>query len=305
MKSTELIVILGPTATGKTRVAARLAGRLGSCVISADSRQVYRGMDIGTGKDLGDYVIEGKQVPYYMIDIAEPGTRYNLFEYQRDFHSVFAAVSHPQRIPVLCGGSGLYIESIVRNYGLREVPQDEEMRKELRTKSLSELKEILATYITLHNTTDVDTVNRAIRAIEIARYQQLNRHLSAPYPDIQTLVFGIDCERNVRRDRITQRLLHRMEEGMVEEVEGLLAKGVTHDDLVFYGLEYKFVSEFMRGLLTRDEFVQKLETAIHQFAKRQMTYFRSMERKGVVIHWLPRVLSDGEMVDQILTSLRA
>lgn len=295
-----LIVLLGPTATGKTRVAALLAHRLGSCVISADSRQVYRRMDIGTGKDYGDYIVDGKTVPYNLIDIAEPGSRYNLFEYQRDFHKVFADVSDEKHIPVLCGGSGLYIDCIIRNYDLREVPQDPELRTKLKKKGLPELKKILSTYISLHNETDVDTVNRAVRAIEIAVYQQKHKHLSKPYPEISATVFGIDCSREVRRKRISERLIKRVDEGLIHEVENLLADGVTHDDLEFYGLEYKYVSEFLRGLYGKKEFLRKLEIAIHQFAKRQMTFFRSMEKKGVEIQWISREMSNEEMVDSII-----
>lgn len=299
----ELIVILGPTATGKTRVAALLAKELGSCVISADSRQVYKYMDIGTGKDIQDYNVNGFQVPYYMTDIAEPGTRYNLFEYQRDFHKVFAQVVRNGTIPVMCGGSGLYIDCIVRNYDLREVPQNPELRKDLKKKSLAELKTILAGYIRLHNDTDVDTVNRAVRAIEIAVYQHEHRLTSPPYRNIPSLVFGIESDRDERRERITRRLLKRVDEGLIEEVEGLLNRGVTHDDLIFYGLEYKYVSEYLRGILQKDAFIRQLETAIHQFAKRQMTFFRSMERKGVVIHWLPRSLSNEEIVSGMLQKI--
>lgn len=298
-----MIVLLGPTATGKTRVAALLAKELGSCVISADSRQVYRDMDIGTGKDLQDYIVNGFQVPYYMTDIAEPGTRYNLFEYQRDFHSVFTQVKG-KSLPIMCGGSGLYLDCIVRNYDLREVPQNPELRKELKKKTLAELKTILAGYINLHNETDVDTVNRAVRAIEIAVYQKAHRHTSKPYRDIPSLVFGIECEREERRERISRRLLKRVDEGLIEEVNGLLNRGVTHEDLIFYGLEYKYVSEYLRGILQKEEFVKQLETAIHQFAKRQMTFFRSMERKGVVIQWLPRSLSNEELVTGILGRIK-
>jgi tRNA dimethylallyltransferase len=301
----ELIVILGPTATGKTRVAALLAKELGSCVISADSRQVYKYMDIGTGKDIQDYTVDGFQVPYYMTDVAEPGTHYNLFEYQRDFHKVYNEVKHHPQIPVLCGGSGLYVDCIVRNYDLREVPQNPELRKELKKKPLEELKQILTGYIKLHNETDVDTVNRAVRAIEIAVYQQGHRHLTPPYPEIQSLVYGIDCDREERRTRISKRLRKRVDEGLIDEVNSLLNRGVTHDDLVFYGLEYKYVSEYLRGILDKENFLTQLETAIHQFAKRQMTFFRSMERKGVKIHWLSRKLSDNELVTAMLSAIKA
>jgi len=298
--ATDLIAILGPTATGKTRIAAILASKLGSCVISADSRQVYKRMDIGTGKDYADYCVDGKQVPYYMIDIAEPGSRYNLFEYQRDFHAVFAEIRKHQIIPVMCGGSGLYLDCILRNYDLREVPQNPELRTELKKKSLTELKEILASYIKLHNDTDVDTVNRAVRAIEIAVFQTVHKHLPGQYPSVKAKIFGIESDREIRRNRISQRLRKRVEEGLIEEVESLIEEGVTHEDLVFYGLEYKYVSEYLRGLCSKETFIVKLETAIHQFAKRQMTFFRSMEKKGVEINWLSRNMCDEDIADIIL-----
>jgi len=301
--SPELVVILGPTATGKTRIAAMLAHKLCSCVISADSRQVYRRMNIGTGKDYEDYIVKGFAVPYYMIDITEPGYKYNIFEYQGDFHKVFQKVKNNIHIPVLCGGSGLYIDCIIRNYDLREVPQNAELRKELKKKSLAELKEILGTYIKLHNTTDVDTINRAVRAIEIALYQKEHNRNSKPYPEVKPIIFGIDCERELRRKRISERLFKRVDEGLISEVEGLITEGIKHEDFEFYGLEYKYVSEYLQGKHSKKDFVKLLETAIHQFAKRQMTFFRSMERKGVKIKWFNREMSNEEIIDKMLTEI--
>ncbi|PKP22303.1 MAG: tRNA (adenosine(37)-N6)-dimethylallyltransferase MiaA [Bacteroidetes bacterium HGW-Bacteroidetes-21] len=298
-KKTDLIVILGPTATGKTRIAALLADRLNTCVISADSRQVYRRMDIGTGKDYADYQVEGKNIPAHLIDIVEPGYKYNLFEYQRDFHAVYTHIKNEGKTPILCGGSGLYIDCLLRNYDLREVPRNIALREKLQEKPLSELKTILASYKNLHNESDVDTVNRALRAIEIADFQTSNALSSQVYPAINYICFGIDCEREIRRQRITERLLKRAEEGLVAEVEGLMNEGLSYEDLEFYGLEYKYTAGYIRGDFDKNTFLALLETAIHQFAKRQMTFFRSMEKKGIKINWISRELTNEEIVDRI------
>ena len=285
-KSYDLITILGPTASGKTRFAVQLADRLGAEIISGDSRQVYRRMDLGTGKDLGDYRIGDRSVPYHLIDIVEPGTKYNVFEYQRDFLEAYNDIHRRGRKAVLCGGTGLYIESVLRAYRLSPVPQNPELRERLADKSLEELTALLATYKSLHNTTDVDTAQRAIRAIEIEEYYRQTPLDRRPFPKIESLTLGVDVSREVRRERISQRLRKRLDEGMCGEVERLLAEGIKPEDLIYYGLEYKYVTLYVRGQITFDEMAQQLEIAIHQFAKRQMTWFRGMERRGTPILWI-------------------
>ena len=281
-----LITVLGPTASGKTRFAVQLADRLGAEIISGDSRQVYRRMDLGTGKDLGDYRIGGRSVPYHLIDIVEPGTKYNVFEYQRDFLEAYNDIHQRGRKAVLCGGTGLYIESVLRAYRLSPVPQNPELRERLADKSLEELTALLATYKSLHNTTDVDTAQRAIRAIEIEEYYRQTPLDRRPFPKIESLTLGVDVSREVRRERISQRLRKRLDEGMCGEVERLLAEGIKPEDLIYYGLEYKYVTLYVTGQITFDEMAQQLEIAIHQFAKRQMTWFRGMERRGTPILWI-------------------
>ena len=285
-KSYDLITVLGPTASGKTRFAVQLADRLGAEIISGDSRQVYRRMDLGTGKDLDDYRIGGRSVPYHLIDIVEPGTKYNVFEYQRDFLEAYNDIHRRGRKAVLCGGTGLYIESVLRAYRLSPVPQNPELRERLADKSLEELTALLATYKSLHNTTDVDTAQRAIRAIEIEEYYRQTPLDRRPFPKIESLTLGVDVSREVRRERISQRLRKRLEEGMCGEVERLLAEGIKPEDLIYYGLEYKYVTLYVTGQITFDEMAQHLEIAIHQFAKRQMTWFRGMERRGTPILWI-------------------
>lgn len=285
-KSYDLITILGPTASGKTRFAVQLADRLGAEIISGDSRQVYRRMDLGTGKDLGDYRIGDRSVPYHLIDIVEPGTKYNVFEYQRDFLEAYNDIHQRGRKAVLCGGTGLYIESVLRAYRLSPVPQNPELRERLADKSLEELTALLATYKSLHNTTDVDTAQRAIRAIEIEEYYRQTPLDRRPFPKIESLTLGVDVSREVRRERISQRLRKRLDEGMCGEVERLLAEGIKPEDLIYYGLEYKYVTLYVTGQITFDEMAQQLEIAIHQFAKRQMTWFRGMERRGTPILWI-------------------
>jgi tRNA dimethylallyltransferase len=281
-----LLTILGPTACGKTQLAVAAAAKLGSCVISADSRQVYKQMDIGTGKDLSEYSFEGSNVPYYLIDIYQPGEKYNVYEYQKDFFDVYEKVYSDSTIPVLCGGSGLYIEAVLRNYQLLSVPVNEELRDNLKNKSLEELSAILATYKLMHNKSDVDTVKRAVRAIEIAEYQKEHANENPDRPIINSLIIGIDFERDIVRKRITERLHQRLKSGMIDEVRSLLDKGLSSEDLIYYGLEYKYITLYLIGQLSYDEMVAQLNIAIHQFSKRQMTWFRKMERSGFYIHWI-------------------
>ncbi len=283
---TDIITILGPTASGKTRVAVSLARRLNAEIISADSRQVYRRMDIGTGKDLTDYTEGGTPVACHLIDIAEPGTKYDLFQYQRDFLAAYNEIRERGHRVILCGGTGLYLESILKSYRLSPVPQNPELRKSLQGKSLEELTQILSTYKTLHNTTDVDTAQRAIRAIEIADHYQKEPLDDRPFPSITSYTIGIDVDRETRRERITRRLHERLKEGMLNEVKALLQEGIPPEDLIYYGLEYKYLTLHATGQLSYDEMVRQLEIAIHQFAKRQMTWFRGMERRGIEIHWM-------------------
>ncbi|HOG36600.1 MAG TPA: tRNA (adenosine(37)-N6)-dimethylallyltransferase MiaA [Paludibacteraceae bacterium] len=303
MKMTNIITILGATACGKTTLAVALANAVGGEIISADSRQVYRGMDIGTGKDLDEYTIEGHTIPYHLIDIVNAGYKYNLFEYQRDFLNAFNDITERKAMPILCGGTGLYIEAALKGYRLIEVAPNESLRKSLANKSLKELTNILSTYKTLHNTTDVDTPKRAIRAIEIADYYEKHPQQENDYPYLCPLIVGIDIDRELRRTKITQRLKKRLNEGLIEEVENLLKKDITPEDLIYYGLEYKFVTQHIIGKLTREQLFTQLETAIHQFAKRQMTWFRGMERRGFTIHWIDAELPTSEKIKRILSLL--
>ena len=300
----DTVVITGPTATGKTRLAALVADRLGGAVISADSRQVYRGMDIGTGKDLSDYVVEDRPVTVHMVDIVDAGYRYNVYEYQRDFLRVFRRLTGSGIFPVVCGGSGMYVDSIVSGYRLVQVPVNAHLRALLAGRSLQELTETLASYGSLHNKTDVDTVKRAVRAIEIADYQKNHPDDDGPFPVRNPLVTAIFVDRETRRRRISERLRARLESGMIEEVQGLLAAGLHPDDLIYYGLEYKYITLYLMNRLTRDEMVQKLEVEIHRFAKRQMTWFRGMERRGIIINWIDGSMSDTDKADSIISRLQ-
>jgi len=288
---------------GKTRVAALTASRINGEVISADSRQVYRRMNLGTGKDYDDYLVNGVSVPYHLVDIAEPGSKYNLFEFQRDFIRVYNEIVSGSSFPVVCGGSGMYIDSIVSGYRLAEVPPDINLRRELEKKSLEELTEILKSYKKLHNKTDIDTVKRAVRAIEIEKYYQENREMIRDFPALKCLVVGINAGREVRRSRISQRLRQRIENGLIDEVRSLLDEGIDSETLVYYGLEYKYVTLYLTGRLEYEEMYRKLETEIHRFAKRQMTWFRGMERRGIKIHWLDVNDPDDTKVDYILNLL--
>lgn len=305
MEHNRMITILGPTASGKTSIAAALAGRIGGEIISADSRQVYRRMDIGTGKDLDDYDVGGKHIPYHLIDIAEPGYKYNLFEYQRDFHTAYDDITSRGRTPVLCGGTGLYIEAVLNGYALSPVPQNQELRDSLSAKSLDELTAMLKalkeqTGSNMHNRSDVDTVQRAIRAIEIETYNLQHPTPEREMPGISSLVIGVDVDRETRRRRISDRLEARLHEGMIDEVKGLLAEGVSAESLMYYGLEYKFVTEYVTGKTTYSDMLSRLEIAIHQFAKRQMTWFRGMERRGIHINWIDASLPMDDKVELIM-----
>ena len=295
----DLITILGPTASGKTPLAAHLADKLGTEIISGDSRQIYRRMDLGTGKDLVDYVVDGRPVPYHLIDIVEPGYKYNVFEYQRDFLKAYEEITAKGKLPILCGGTGMYIESVLKGYRLLPVPENPELRASLEAKPLEELTRILEGYKKLHNSTDVDTAKRAIRAIEIEEYYKQQPPEYREFPTLDSLIIGVDIDRELRREKITRRLKQRLEEGMVEEVRGLLAEGIPAENLIYYGLEYKFLTQYAIGELTFDEMFLQLETAIHQFAKRQMTWFRGMERRGFTIHWLDATLPMEEKIEKI------
>ena len=313
-----MITILGPTASGKTPVAARLAVEIGGEIISADSRQVYRRMDIGTGKDLADYVVtnqetgESKSVPYHLIDIREPGSKYNLFEYQQDFFDAYQDIRSRGAVPILCGGTGLYIEAVLKGYQLSPVPQNQALRDRLEGLSLPELTQMLMELkakngSTMHNTTDVDSCQRAIRSIEIetaileegGRRKEEGEYLRTSIPPVDSLIIGISIDRELRREKITRRLKARLEEGMVDEVNALLDEGIPAEDLIYYGLEYKFVTEYLMGQTSYDEMFTRLEIAIHQFAKRQMTWFRGMERRGFTIHWIDATLPMEEKVREI------
>jgi len=296
----DIIVITGPTATGKTRLAAQVAFRLGSEVISADSRQVYHGMDIGTGKDLSEYMINNRQIICHLVDIVEAGYRYNVFEYQRDFLKVYHDITGRRLTPVVCGGSGMYVDSIVSGYRLTQVPVNDKLRQFLSGRSLEELTGILSKYKRLHNKTDVDTVKRAVRAIEIEEYYLGHPEEIEPFPRINPLVIGIMVDRDTRRERISRRLKERIEGGMISEVQTLLTKGIHPDDLIYYGLEYKYVTLYILGKMTFEEMYDKLEIEIHRFAKRQMTWFRGMERRGIKINWIDGQMPDEEKVERVL-----
>jgi tRNA dimethylallyltransferase len=311
----KMITILGPTASGKTPVAAHLAAEIGGEIISADSRQVYRRMDIGTGKDLADYIVDGRQITYHLIDIREPGTKYNLFEYQQDFLDAYEDIRSRGAVPILCGGTGLYIEAVLKGYHLSPVPQNQELRDSLEGKSLAELTEMLTelkakTGSNMHNTTDVDSCQRAIRAIEIETYNLEHPTPRRELPPVDSIIIGLDIDRELRREKITRRLKARLEERqqvgasagmtMVDEVKALLDEGIPADDLIYYGLEYKFVTEYLTGKTTYDEMVTRLEIAIHQFAKRQMTWFRGMERRGFHINWIDATLPMEDKVAKII-----
>lgn len=299
-----MITILGPTASGKTPVAAHLAASIGGEIISADSRQVYRRMDLGTGKDLADYTVSSIKVPYHLIDIREPGTKYNLFEYQQDFFDAYQDIQSRGAVPILCGGTGLYIEAVLKGYHLSPVPQNQELRDSLEDKSLEELTQMLTelkarTGSNMHNKTDVDSCQRAIRAIEIETYNIENPTPRRELPPVDSVIIGINIDRELRREKITRRLKARLEEGMIDEVKALLDEGIPAEDLIYYGLEYKFVTEYITGKTSYDAMYSRLEIAIHQFAKRQMTWFRGMERRGFKINWIDATLPMEEKIERI------
>lgn len=318
-----MITILGPTASGKTNLAAALASHIngmdssmwggdthGAEIISADSRQVYRGMDIGTGKDLADYTVDGKLIPYHLIDICEPGTKYNLFEYQQDFYDAYLDIQKRGVLPILCGGTGLYIESVLKGYHLSPVPQNQELRDRLADKSLDELTVMLKdlkakTGSNMHNRTDVDTAQRAIRAIEIETYNLEHPMPERELPAVDSLVIGVSIDRDARREKITRRLKQRLKEGMVDEIKGLLERGIPAENLIYYGLEYKFITEYVIGKTSYDEMFRGLEIAIHQFAKRQMTWFRGMERRGFTIHWIDALQPMEKKVEAVLGLMKS
>lgn len=318
-----MITILGPTASGKTSLAAALAAQIdtldasiwggstkGAEIISADSRQVYRGMDIGTGKDLEDYTVEGKLIPYHLIDICDAGTKYNLFQYQQDFYDVYQDITHRGVLPILCGGTGLYIESVLKGYHLSPVPQNPALRSSLEGKTLEELTDMLVDLKAkngshMHNRTDVDTAQRAIRAIEIETYNLEHPMPERELPAVDSLVIGVSIDRDARRDKITRRLKQRLENGMVEEIKGLLDRGIPAENLLYYGLEYKFITEYVIGKTSYEEMLKGLEIAIHQFAKRQMTWFRGMERRGFTIHWIDALQPMEQKVEQVLELMKS
>ena len=299
----DMVTILGPTASGKTEVAVNLAYKLKGEIISADSRQIYREMDLGTGKDLEEYRFNGVDIPYHLIDIAEAGYQYNVFEFQRDFLKVYHAISEKGTFPVMCGGSGMYLEAILKGYRLIQVPVNEQRRAELQLLSLGELTEILSRYKKLNNTSDTENKKRALRAIEIEEFCALHPETDLSFPAITSLVVGVKYDRDSRRRRITARLKQRLDNGMVDEVKKLIAKGLKPEDLTYYGLEYKYLTRYIIGELTFDEMFNSLNTAIHQFAKRQMTWFRKMEREGFEIRWLDGYMPVDEKTDKILSWL--
>jgi tRNA dimethylallyltransferase len=299
----DLVVVTGPTASGKTAVAAELASRLEGEIISADSRQVYRGMNIGTGKDYDDYIVDGNQIPVHLIDIADPGHKYNVFEYQRDFLKVYSALISRGRFPVVCGGSGMYIDSIISGYKLIEVPPDHEFRKEMEKISLPDLVRKLSSLKSLHNRTDIDSKKRVIRALEIEHYYHKAGATFKEFPRVNALVTGISFDRESRRRRISERLRKRLHSGMIDEVKDLLEKGVDSGTLIYYGLEYRYITLFLKKEMSYEDMVRKLEIAIHQYAKRQMTWFRGMERRGIKIHWIDGHLSTSDQAGIIINFL--
>jgi tRNA dimethylallyltransferase len=299
----DMVTILGPTASGKTEVAVNLALKIRGEIISADSRQIYREMNLGTGKDLEEYQVNGVDVPYHLIDIAEAGYQYNVFEYQRDFLKVYQSIREKGSFPVMCGGSGMYLEAILKGYRLIQVPVNEARRSELQLLSLDELTEILKRYKSINNTSDTENKNRAVRAIEIEEFCLVHPETDLSFPAINSLIVGVKYDRDSRRRRITARLKQRLDNGMIDEVKKLINNGLKPDDLTYYGLEYKYLTLFITGKLTYNEMFEGLNTAIHQFAKRQMTWFRKMERDGFEIKWLDGYMPVNEKTDKIISWL--
>lgn len=289
-KENKIIVILGPTASGKTKIAAHVAHNMNGEIISADSRQVYKEMNLGTGKDYNDYLVNGEKIPYHLIDIKKPGEKYNVYEYQKNFFEAYNAIANKKKLPIVCGGTGMYIQAVTQGYKLIHVPVNSSLRGALEKKSHDELIDILGSMKKLHNVSDIDTKKRTIRAIEIETYYRDHPKLEIHFPKPIPLFIGIIYKRENERKNITERLKQRLEHGMIEEVKSLFERGLTYDDIVYYGLEYKFIAKYLHNELSRDEMFEKLNTAIHQFAKRQRTWFRKMEREGSVIEWI-----DGEI----------
>lgn len=300
----DMLTILGPTAGGKTSLATRMAHILNGEIISADSRQVYRGMDLGTGKDLDDYIIEGHEIPYHLIDIVNAGYKYNVFEYQQDFLDVYSKLQKEDKFPVFCGGSGMYLDAVLKGYKLILVPDNEQLRNDLEKKNNEELIEILRSFKKLHNTSDLESRKRLIRAIEIETFYDESKDIDDYFPKINSLIIGVKYDRDSRRRRITQRLKQRLDEGMVDEVKQIINSGVSPEVLMYYGLEYKYLTQYIIGEISFDEMFKQLETAIHRFAKRQMTWFRGMEKKGFKINWLDGYASMKEKTDRVLTLLQ-
>jgi tRNA dimethylallyltransferase len=300
----DIVTILGATASGKTGLATKLAHSLKGEVISADSRQVYRGMSIGTGKDIDEYTVNNEKIPYHLIDIVDAGYQYNVYEYQNDFLKTYNNIKERGVFPVLCGGSGMYIEAILKGYKLVQVPVNEERRDELEKKSLDQLTDIIKSFKELHNTSDIENKKRAIRAIEIEEYYLKNPDIDLSFPKINSLIVGVKFDRESRRRRITTRLEQRLDEGMIKEVETLLSKGLKPEDLTYYGLEYKYLTLYITGEISYDEMFNSLNTAIHQFAKRQMTWFRKMEREGFDIHWLDGYMPTDDGIEKIISWLK-
>jgi tRNA dimethylallyltransferase len=298
----DLITVLGPTASGKTSFAAALAYRLNAEIISADSRQVYRRMTIGTGKDLADYRVNGKQIPAHLIDICEPGEKYNVFRFQHDFHKVFTDIKTRGKLPILCGGTGLYIESVLKGYKLLDVPENPALRESLKGKNIDELEKILQSYKKPHNKTETDSCQRAIRAIEIEEYYLRQEPEIREYEPIESLIIGMDVSRELRREKISRRLKSRLEEGMLDEVKSLMESGISAEELIYYGLEYKYLTLHLIGKLSYREMYDQLEIAIHQFAKRQMTWFRGMERRGFKIHWIDAATPLPDLINSVTSS---
>ena len=301
----DMLTILGPTAGGKTSVAARMAHILNGEIISADSRQVYRGMDLGTGKDLDDYCVEDKEISYHLIDIVDAGYKYNVFEYQQDFLKVYSDLKTRNVFPVFCGGSGMYLDAVLKGYKLIKVPANEELKAKLEAKTIEELIEIFNSFKKPHNKSDTSSKKRLIRAIEIETFYHESSEIDDYFPEIKSLIIGVKYDRNSRRKRISERLRLRLDQGMVDEVKHILDNGVSAENLMYYGLEYKFITKHVIGEISYDEMFKQLETAIHQFAKRQMTWFRGMEKKGFKIHWLDGYASMKEKTERILDLLNS
>jgi tRNA dimethylallyltransferase len=304
MNGPDFITVLGPTATGKTKFAAQLASIIDAEIISADSRQVYRKMTLGTGKDYGDYVVDGKTIPYHLIDIKDPGYHYNLFEFQQDFLNAYKDIKSRGKQVILCGGTGMYIESVLKGFEIMQVPVNHELRKSLEIKSMGELKNILSSFRQLHNVSDTSSRPRLVRAIEIEQYQSVNNAKKNSFPEFKSLILGIHADRDIRRGRITKRLTERLEGGMIDEVKQLLSEGLNPEELIFYGLEYKYITLFVTERISYEEMFSKLNTAIHQFAKRQMTWFRKMERQGIPIHWIDTCVDINDMTSQAVILMK-